>query len=223
MTQDFAKPSTTRKPPGDKRKKGSKGSTANKSKKTSRKKPSRVKNTRETPPTQTNRIKPVLSLIILIVAFSYGLYYLQSIPPTESIDENAPPLSTDTQATKTPEPAQEKAPDARFKFYDLLPKSQVKAPEVDAYQYREKSQQNSYYYLIQTGSFRNKEDAERQKATIAFQGIKTRIEATTSADNKTWYRVKTEPYTNRSKMNSALDKLVSINIEPLVKKIKIDE
>ena len=73
---------------------------------------------------------------------------------------------------------------------------------------------------MQTGSFRNKSDAERQKATVAFQGIKAKIKVITSDSGTKWYRVTAGPYTNRSKMNGALDKLVAINIQPLVKKTK---
>jgi len=238
MTQDFAKPSTTRKP-GDKRKPGPKSSTSKKENKAKTKKnsggtqkTSSVKKTtskgassaslkpsqHEAAPT-TNRLKPIISLIVLVSAFAYGLYYLQSVPPTQS------PINTElnqknTQAAKTQDKPQAKTPGARFKFYDLLPQSNVKAPEVDTYRYKAKNRPSEYTYYVQTGSFRSKKDAERQKATIAFQGIKAKIKEITSDSGTTWYRVTAGPYTNRSKMNSTLDKLVALNIAPLVKKYK---
>ncbi|HTN35153.1 MAG TPA: SPOR domain-containing protein, partial [Marinobacter sp.] len=34
-----------------------------------------------------------------------------------------------------------------------------------------------------------------------------------------WYRVNVGPFTSRSQANAAVDKLVNINIQPLVRKI----
>jgi cell division protein FtsN len=56
---------------------------------------------------------------------------------------------------------------------------------------------------------------------IAFQGLKADIRSITNEQGSTWHRVSTGPFYNRSKMNSALDKLVSMQIQPLVKKIKV--
>ena len=55
---------------------------------------------------------------------------------------------------------------------------------------------------------------------IAFQGLKADIKSVKNDQGSTWHRVSTGPFFNRSKMNSALDKLVSMQIQPLVKKIK---
>jgi len=220
MTQDFAKPSTTRKP-GDKKKPGPTSNTNSKAKKgkTNTKKPSSATLKQNQPTPQPKRTKPIILLILLISAFSYGLYYLQSIPPTKSIPNTT--LKTPiNKKTNTQKNLTEKKPDARFKFYDLLPESNIKPSEVDAYRFKEKNKQTKYAYLVQTGSFRNKKDAERQKATIAFKGIKADIKVVTSKSGTAWYRVMAGPYNNRSKMNGVLDKLVSINIQPLVKKVK---
>jgi cell division protein FtsN len=153
-----------------------------------------------------------------MTAFGYGLYLLNSIPETHSI-----PAATSQTTNK---PAAKMAPkvtqpaEQRFNFYDLLPEHQVVAPKVDAYQFKEKSAEGEFYYVIQTGSFRNYQDAERQKAMIAFQGLKANIQSITNEQGTTWHRVSTGPFYNRSKMNSALDKLVAIQIQPLVKKLK---
>lgn len=220
MTQDFAKPSTTRKP-GDKKKPGPTSNAKSKTKKgkanTKKSSSATLKQGQATP--QAKRTKPTILLILLISAFSYGLYYLQSIPPTKSTQDTIlqAPIK---KAAKTQEALTGKKPDARFKFYQLLPESNIKPSEVDAYKFKEKNKQTDYVYFVQTGSFRNKKDAERQKATIAFKGIKADIEVMTSKSGVAWHRVMTGPYNNRSKMNSVLDKLVSINIQPLVKKVK---
>ena len=221
MTQDYAKPSTTKKPGEPKKKKGSSGK-ATGSKNTAKKKAggASAKET-PTPPSTRNRTPFFLSLIVLIGAFTYGIYFLQSIPPTNS-PAITPEKQTNNKTTIVEKKQAEKTPSARFNFYDILPKSTVTAPKVEEYKFKQKSGNDTYSYIIQTGSFRNRADAERQKANIAFKGLKAQIETVTNDKGTVWHRVKTGPFTNRSKLNSALDKLVSINIQPLVKKEKKD-
>ena len=140
--------------------------------------------------------------------------------PANANDRNT--ASKNKQAKITEKSASKTEPAKRFNFYDILPDTIVTTPKVEEYRFREKNGSDDFYYTIQTGSFKNRQDAERQKATIDFQGLKAKIETITSNKGTIWHRVKTGPYTNRSKLNSALDKLVSINIQPLVKKVKKD-
>src|SRR5690606_18895012 len=109
---------------------------------------------------------------------------------------------------------------ARFKFYEMLPQTEV-VPPVNEYQ-TEKNQ-GSFHYLLQTGSFRTEAEAERQRALIAFQGMKGSIDRITTTDGTQWYRVNVRPFDSRSGINTAMDKLVAINIQPLIKKIKQDK
>jgi cell division protein FtsN len=220
MTHDYAKPSTTKKPGEPKKKKSSSAKVS--SSKASASKKSGGASLKEAPPlpARKSRAPLFISLFALICAFAYGIYFLQSIPPT------ATPKKEDViakQAPKTQQPKEaEEETSARFNFYDILPKSTVTAPKVEEYRFKQKTGDGTYSYIVQTGSFKNRADAERQKATIAFQGLKADIETVTSDSGTVWHRVKTGPFNDRSKLNSALDKLVSINIQPLVKKIKKD-
>jgi len=216
MTQDFAKPSTTRKPGATKPKSTKpEGKAKRKPAKTAKKNTS-SKTPQPSPPPRRSGF--VVSLVILLGAFIYGLYFLQSIPATKSSIEPITANKTSKKATKKSEP--QSAPEKRFNFYEILPESEVKPPKVDAYQFKEKTDNGDFYFMIQTGSFRSSEDAEKQKAMIAFQGLKANIKTVSNDSGSVWHRVSTGPFNNRSKMNSALDKLVSINIQPLVKKIK---
>ena len=218
MTQDFAKPSTTRKPGQPKKKNGHTDRPQTRSGQTK----STRKNLLVTPepsnPKGKRKLFFISTLLILIGAFAYGLYFLKSIPETHSVPTASKAVEPKI-AIKTP-PKETQETEKRFNFYDLLPEHEVIAPKVDAYQFKEKSAPGEFYYIIQTGSFRNLQDAERQKAMIAFQGLKADIQSVTNDQGTTWHRVSTGPFYNRSKMNSALDKLVSIHIQPLVKKIK---
>jgi cell division protein FtsN len=73
--------------------------------------------------------------------------------------------------------------------------------------------------MLQSGSFRKAEDAERQRAEIAFQGLRAAVQKIDLEEGNVWYRVNVGPFTSRSQMNAAVDKLVSISIQPLVRKI----
>jgi len=211
MTRDYAKPSTTKEPG-----KRSKERTGSRKPKTPKPSPRSQKSNAPAPrPKSTPWI--IIACIAIASAFITGLVYLNKVPPTKS---TPPAATTKKPVTTQPKPDTASNTKERFKFYDLLPESEVIPPKVDAYQYKEKGKQIKYEYILQTGSFRSLKDAERQRAMIGFQGLKARIEKVVTDSNSTWYRVQVGPYTSRSKMNSSMDRLVAINIQPLVKKNK---
>lgn len=223
MTQDYAKPSTTKNRAKPAAKGGRKNSPAKKG--AANKPRSGASRVPDAPPPRS-KFKLIALLILLLGIFAGGIYFLLSVPETNTPEPTpstkaSPEKSTSEKAKQSkPAPAENKTSEQRFKFYDLLPETEVIPPKVDSYRYKEKSTSNDFYYVVQTGSFRSKADAERQKATIAFQGLKASIKQIEGSNGSTWYRVMCGPYYSRSKMNSALDKLVNIRIEPLVKKVK---
>lgn len=232
MTRDYAKPSTTRTPNGNKpgkkkasvKKTGKKAtpstSSHSKSQSSSKRHP---KASVQISDRSTGSIFFHIALIAVVLGgFGYALYKLAQVPGETELASEAPISaikSNESSSPKKPE-QQIEAPEARFQFYDLLPKSEVDTGNVDAYTFKEKGAAEEYLYILQTGSFRSAKDAERQKATIAFQGIKARVSAVASSKGTTWHRVEAGPYESRSEMNAALDKLYAINIQPLVKKSK---
>lgn len=169
----------------------------------------------------------VLGLTIL-GAFGGFLYYLTQVPTEQPAQTQQP--AKQAPAAVEPKPKQPpadtaktaknvKEEPARFEFYDMLPKTEVVPPKVEEYQPSDKKQEQ-YHYLVQVGSFRRMEEAERQRAMIAFQGLKGQIDQVTSDDGSRWYRVHIGPFSSRSQMNRAVDKLVAMDIQPLVKRIK---
>ncbi len=144
--------------------------------------------------------------------------YLNSVPAPSSGSgqaerqqqqrENSTPAATAKNKTRD-EPG--------FRFYDILKDSEVVPPKVEEYTPGPIDQ--SFAYLVQTGSFRSQQDAERQRAEIAFQGLRARVDRIDLDTGSTWFRVNVGPYHSRSQMNAAIDKLVSINIQPLVRKV----
>lgn len=146
------------------------------------------------------------------------IFYLNSLPPVDDTTANDANVQEPTPKEEKGQTAEEKPKKQNFKFYEMLPESEVVTPEVEEYT-PAPSEKQAFSYLVQTGSFRKQGDAERQRAQIAFQGLRAKIQRIDLDNGSTWYRVNVGPYESRSEMNSALDKLVSINIQPLVRKI----
>lgn len=174
------------------------------------------------PPSGTTT-PPSKWLIFLVLTATFGLgcglYYLNTIPPstTETTVSQAPaPINAKKPAIPTPVAPEDTKPG--FEFYKLLPESSVTTSPVDAYKPDPSKPKVKFDYILQTGSFRKPEDAEKQKAIIGFQGLRADVRRVTNKEGSAWYRVEVGPYTSRSKMNSAMDKLVAINIQPLVRK-----
>ena len=157
-------------------------------------------------------MKWILSLAT-VGGFIGFIVYLNSVPPSTgpqpAVEKPA------QQPTKKAAEQQEKKPG--FRFYDMLPESEVVPSKVD--EYTPGPSKQNYDYIVQSGSFRSKEDAERQRAQIAFLGLRASVQNIELDSGTVWYRVNVGPFTSRSQMSSAVDKLVSINIQPLARKI----
>lgn len=154
----------------------------------------------------------ILSLAA-IGGFIGFIVYLNTVPTEPERKSSAPAV----QAPAQPKPAPEPKARPEFRFYDMLPDSEVVPPTVE--EYRPSPSQQNIRYMVQTGSFRSQEDAERQRAQIGFQGLRATVSRIELDSGSVWYRVNVGPFDNRSQMNSAVDKLVAISIQPLVRQI----
>ncbi len=158
-----------------------------------------------------------LALAALFLGF---LYYLKEVPQTTLAPVPSPVREVPVESRSTAQPVAGQE-ETRFKYdYEkLLPQAKVIPPNVK--EYEPKEDVTKYEYRLQTGSFRRREDAEKQKAAIAFQGLRAEIREIRNSDSDIWYRVEIGPITSRSRMNKAVDKLVRISIQPIVRKQKI--
>ncbi|MGP4844815.1 SPOR domain-containing protein [Marinobacter sp. 1Y8] len=211
MSRDYAKKSNTSRaatsrPPGRKKPAA----------------PARKKANRPSPSRQSGglSIRWILSLA-LVGGFVGFIAYLNSMPKPDTGQQAATeaPAKTTTASTKGKQAEKPPKQKQAFQFYEMLPESEVVAPKVEAYDPGPTAAQRKYRYVIQTGSFRGRDDAERQRAQIAFQGLQAKIDEINLDSGSVWFRVNIGPYDSRSKMNSAVDKLVRINIAPLVRKV----
>jgi cell division protein FtsN len=72
-------------------------------------------------------------------------------------------------------------------------------------------------YLLQAGSFRQREDADRRRAELLLLGLEPRIEETNS-DNGRWFRVYLGPFNSHSAMTRARSLTAAQDIDTLLLK-----
>lgn len=155
--------------------------------------------------------------VALLSGFAGFLVYLDSLEPATTTDQADTQLPSEPAPESEPESkSSDKKPD--FQFYEMLPDSEVATPDIEAYQPEQSESERNLEYILQAGSFRSQEDAERQRAQVGFQGLRARITEVSVDDGGVWYRVMVGPFDSRSGMNEAMDRLVEINIQPLIRK-----
>jgi len=187
---------------------------------------SRAKSPAKKAPAKKRFPRGLLAITLFLIAgLGYGLYSLTQVAPDKATTPltNAKPTEKKQEKPKKAEPAPhvvEKSINStdsnRFEFYDMLKKSEVEAPQVDAYKSTPRDAKSEHSYLLQAGSFKSKADAERMRAQLILLGLPNVHTNTSTSDNGTlWYRVRLGPFENRSRLSKAYDKLVQQNIQPL--------
>lgn len=131
-----------------------------------------------------------------------------------------------------PEPPAAGAPSRpapQFEFYRLLPQQEVVVPEPEPLPPREtpsdaaaepvtESASSSARYLLQAGSFRSGEDAERLKARLALLGIEAGIQTVELAGGETWHRVRVGPLPAGERLNQVRARLERNAIDSILLK-----
>jgi cell division protein FtsN len=150
----------------------------------------------------------------------------------------------ETPATPPARPAQPK-----FEFYNLLPEMEVVLSESEVKEATAKSHPapskpaaeaaakakaepapapttppaaeppGGEAYLVQIGSFRRTDEAERLKAQLAMQGIQAQIQQVTINGKDTYYRVRT-PALRGNQLNEVRGRLKKSGMEGTVIKLK---
>ncbi|XSG85396.1 MAG: SPOR domain-containing protein [Methylohalobius sp. ZOD2] len=170
--------------------------------------------------------------IVLLGAFAYFLYYLATDVPSDT----APPrqqvesASTEAETASKQKPAKPppkakpkpKPEEPRFTFYTMLPEKEVVIPEGEV---RARKRAESLgtakpdNYLIQAGSFRSYEDADRLKAQLALLGVESRIEKA-EIGGAVWHRVRMGPFQSIREVQSIRARLREHRIDSVVQTAK---
>ena len=124
----------------------------------------------------------------------------------------------------TPPPEPDKTTSKpRFDFYTILPELEVAIPEQELIEKKENDTQQpqaTAEYMLQAGSFRKYEEADRLKARLALEGIEATIQKVKINDTDSWHRVRIGPLTSIEALNKTRRRLRNLGIASIVVKNK---
>ena len=114
-------------------------------------------------------------------------------------------------------------PEKRFQFYDILPgksdgvpdkagKPEAKKEEKKEEPKKEEVKESKTPLFLQAGSFSTAQDADNQKAKLAFMGVEAVIQQVMIQD-KTLYRVRVGPYSKIDELNKVRADLAKSGID----------
>ena len=118
----------------------------------------------------------------------------------------------------------------KFDFFTVLPEREVIVPDETPAPKRaskvttanekpprpnEKTFQTGERYILQAGSFRSNDDADRRRAQILLLGLDAKVESV-QANGDLWHRVYVGPFQTHNTLASARAKLIGEAIDTLV-------
>ena len=131
----------------------------------------------------------------------------------------APSGGGDGQPMALPGKPGDPVPEKRFQFYDILPGKSDAVPDkagkptaAKEEPKKEEPKESKVPLFLQVGSFSTPEDADNQKAKLAFMGVEAVIQQVMIQD-KTLYRVRVGPYTRIDELNKVRAQLAKSGIE----------
>ncbi|MEM6579793.1 MAG: SPOR domain-containing protein [Pseudomonadota bacterium] len=146
---------------------------------------------------------------VLTGCFLSFLVYLNSLPKEADTIATPQALPSETVAVEPPEP--------RFDFYTMLEEQTLEMPVEPARVTELPAEPVRDVYLLQAGSFRLKDDADRRRAELLLLGLEPRVEEATS-DNGRWFRVYLGPFDSRPAMAKARSLTAAQDIDTLLLK-----
>ena len=114
----------------------------------------------------------------------------------------------------------------KFDFYTILPELEIAIPEEELTESKNTSTNKTSStktranFILQAGSFRNPEQADRLRAKLALQGIVANIQSVKINNDDTWYRVRIGPLDDIKTLNQTRKRLRANNIASIVVKEK---
>ncbi len=171
--------------------------------------------------------------LVIGIGVAAGVVWYLNKSPLPFVERVQPPARADAANGKNGQPSQPLAlpgkpgdpiPEKRFQFYDILPgKADAvpdKAPKPDARKEapkkdeakKDEPKESKTPLFLQAGSFSTAQDADNQKAKLAFMGIEAVVQQVMIQD-KTFYRVRVGPYTKIDELNKVRAELAKSGIE----------
>jgi len=154
--------------------------------------------------------------LALGLGVGFALYWFDPREPMPAGTERT------TQAPAEPASAREAADDPQpdqYDFYDMLPNFEVVVPEKEAV-VRDvpEAAAKAGAYVLQAGSYRKFEDADRVRAQLALQGIESNVQRV-AIDNDTWHRVRIGPISDPAELERVRSRLKEAEVDFLVVRV----
>lgn len=188
------------------------------------------------------------SLVIFLAGAVTGLcaaiilYLINGIPALDSVlDQRSRSVSMATEKTtdkKRERPAKtgkKTAPTPKFDFYTILPEMEVSVPEWEGDSSKDDQADGSQTtreqlaleddqrYILQVGSFRQPDEADRVKAQLALIGIEAQIQRVVIDGGDVWHRVRVGPYQSTTSLHQTRERLIENDIDFMLLKLKQDK
>jgi len=166
---------------------------------------------------------------LTIGLFAAFLIYLdgRDSTPSEARVISAPaPAQREARDVRRQQPEEAPAlPKPRFDFYTMLPELEVVVPEPETRPSRPgepapapKQVEEPGIYMLQAGSFRQYQEADRMKASLALLGVKADIQKV-QVNSDTWHRVRVGPFRDTAELNKVRERLHGNQIQTLLMKL----
>ena len=191
--------------------------------------------------------KPLPGVLWLFIGLAIGLFvalivYLDKQPENdvsfaEAVQQELEQLR---KQEKTKADAKNKAPadkpqsnnnEPRFNFYTILPELEVLIPDSELKLDKPKSRTTTSVsladvktgkrYLLQAGSFKNRADADRLRASLTLIALDASIEPV-RINGEQWYRVRVGPFDNTRDLVDSRNRLKQQGINAMAVKLKAD-
>lgn len=152
------------------------------------------------------------------------------VPVPEPVGRGGPGVQTAPDKVGEPEASNPPlaVPDQeRYDFYELLKEGEVVIPMPEEPKPPSVATTSpapapppaaspSARYILQVGSYRKFEDADRVKASLALLGLEARIEVATLGSGETWHRVRIGPLTDLQRVEATKAQLKSNGMDALL-------
>ena len=153
----------------------------------------------------------------LVAGLSVGLALYLFDPRGPKEPEASP--SAGAEPASANESAAEQQPE-RYDFYQMLPNFEVVVPEKEVVVPRDapEAAKTTGAYVLQAGSYKKFEDADRVRAQLALQGIESNVQRV-AIDSDTWHRVRIGPISDPAELNRVRQRLKEAEVHFLVVKV----
>ena len=148
--------------------------------------------------------------------------YAHRTPPPPPEKPRPEPHRADTAGGDAPasdaQPGAAAAAGQHYDFYQMLPNFEVVVPEKERDVKRNLPAakiERPGVYVLQAGSYRNQEDAERVAKQLSLQGIGAKVQRV-AVDTDVWHRVRIGPIGDLNELNRVRRELQQAEVDAIV-------